>query len=196
MNRQKPDFYSKKAKKEHYPARSIYKLEEIDKKHSLIKPGNAILDLGSSPGSWLKYCAKKTGPTGRIIAIDRQPLSINLPDNAIFYQADIYDKNLFSLIQNSYNNFHLILSDMAPSTSGIKSVDHQRSLNLAFRAMEIAESFLKKNGAFLCKFFQGADNQLLFQKIKSMFIKTHIEKPSSSRKESFELFVLGIGKKG
>ena len=210
MNNKKPDFYQKKAKKEHYPARSVYKLEEIDKKHRLLKKGLTVLDLGSTPGSWIKYTATKIGPSGHVVGIDINPLPIQVPENASFIQSDIFEdssiESIFSFLTSHFSLltsqnteqgkvFDLVLSDMAPATSGIKSMDHQRSLNLAFRAIELAETCLKKGGSFLCKFFQGEDNQLLFDRVKQQFVKFHIEKPASSRKQSFELFVLGIGKK-
>ncbi|MFC1668175.1 SAM-dependent methyltransferase [Chlamydiota bacterium] len=195
MTYKKKDYYAIKAKEEKYPARSVYKLQEIDKKQSLIKKGYIILDLGCCPGSWLKYCSAKIGPSGKVIGIDTQTLSLSIPPNAQFIQEDIFSSPAINTFATKNTFFDLIISDLAPATSGIKNRDHQRSLQLAFRALEIAEVLLKPGSNFLCKFFQGEDNNVLFVKIKSLFSKMVLEKPKSSRKQSVELFVVGLGKK-
>ena len=123
------DHYFYKAKSDGYVARSIYKLEEIDKKHKLICDGNLVIDFGCSPGSWLQYTCRKVGKKGFVLGVDIKPVNISLPKNAKFLKLDIFEANMINLEMNG-NTVDVILSDMAPKTTGIRSVDSQRSLDL------------------------------------------------------------------
>src|SRR4051812_10245989 len=121
MNYNPKDHYFKKAKDQNFAARSVFKLEEIDQKLKIIHPHNKILDLGASPGSWSQYCSKKIGPKGRILGVDLTEIQIKLP-NAEFIQADLRDLNLEQIFkERGYNEpFDVVLSDMAPKTTGIR----------------------------------------------------------------------------
>lgn len=183
------DHYTKRAKKGGYAARSVFKLEEIDNKHKLFKPGQRIIDLGCAPGSWLKYAAKAVGEKGKVIGLDLQPATINIGNNCQWLVGDINQLKA-ELIKNQKRSFALILSDMAPNTSGMKDVDHYRSIELAEQALELCQSLLIAGGHLLVKVFQGSDFDQYRAKVRSHFKKVILEKPDSSRRDSREIFIL------
>jgi 23S rRNA (uridine2552-2'-O)-methyltransferase len=186
------DYYSRKAKKENFPARSVYKLQEIQRKNRLIQKGDKVLDLGCSPGSWLLYAAELTGNKGEVVGIDLKPVSIKLPAHVNVYTADVFSDELTDIIGK---NFNAVLSDMAPATTGNKNVDAARSFELCQAAFSIAQNLLVPGGAFVCKIFQGEDFKSFSDSVRKAF-KTHkIFKPQSSRKASKEIYIIGIGKK-
>ena len=188
------DHYFHKAKSDGYVARSIYKLEEIDKKHRLLNSGDQVLDLGCSPGSWLQYAAEKVGGKGRVLGVDLQGVKLSLPKNVKVLQADIFDIKVQDLEMNG-GMIDVILSDMAPKTTGIRSVDSQRSLDINLRVLQISEEILKPNGILLVKAFQGETLNLLRKDFKKLFTEVKLCKPKSSRSESVEIFLLGQVKK-
>jgi 23S rRNA (uridine2552-2'-O)-methyltransferase len=185
------DHYSRQAKKDRYPARSVYKLEEIQQKHRLIKKGDKILDLGCSPGSWLLYAAKMTGDKGRVIGIDLKPVKIQSASNIEIINGDVFELDAGSL----GSDFNVVMSDMAPATTGHKAVDAARSAGLCEAALAIAQSVLLPGGAFVCKIFQGPDFNQFVNSVRAGFDKQKIFKPRSSRKASKEIFIIGLGLK-
>jgi 23S rRNA (uridine2552-2'-O)-methyltransferase len=187
------DHYSRQAKKERYPARSVYKLKEIQKKYRLIKKGSRVLDLGCAPGSWLVFAAEIAGETGRVVGIDLKPVTIALPKQVAIATGDILNPDE-PLLQRLEKRFHVVMSDMAPATTGNKDVDAVRSFNLCEAALAIADRVLVPNGSFLCKIFQGDAFKMFSDAVKSRFRQTRIFKPQSSRKASKEIYIIGIGK--
>jgi 23S rRNA (uridine2552-2'-O)-methyltransferase len=187
------DHYFKKAKKQGFPARSVYKLEEAQKKHRFLKPGQIVLDLGAYPGSWSKYAAGVAGPGGLVVAVDIQRPGV-MADNACVLQRDVYDLKLSELREISHY-FDVVLSDMAPKTTGRKDVDHFRSITLAERALVLARELLKPGGTFFCKVFQGEDFSFFRDNCKESFSSVRVVKPKSSRPESVELFLLCTSRK-
>jgi 23S rRNA (uridine2552-2'-O)-methyltransferase len=185
------DHYSRQARKDRYPARSVYKLEEIQKKHSLIKKGDKVLDLGCSPGSWLLYAAKLTGDRGRVIGIDLKPVKIQAAPNIEIITGDVFELDADVL----GSDFNVVISDMAPATTGHKAVDAARSAGLCEAALAIAQRVLLPGGAFACKIFQGPDFNQFVNSVRADFDKQKIFKPKSSRKASKEIFVIGLGYK-
>ena len=190
------DHYFKKAKQESYPARSVYKLQDIDKRFQLLKPGLKVLDLGAAPGSWSQYAAKKVGPSGKILAVDLKPLDVQFPEQVTFLEDDLLEpsENLKAKLQEM-GPFDLVLSDMAPKTIGVKISDQARSFELAEIAVQTAASQLRSNGHVLVKVFEGPDVPELIKKMRSLFKKAKTVKPKSSRAESKEIFLLGLNKK-
>ncbi|MBW2568604.1 MAG: RlmE family RNA methyltransferase [Deltaproteobacteria bacterium] len=192
------DHYTLKAKREHFPARSVYKLKEIQKKYKIIKKGDCVLDLGCSPGSWLLYAADLAGKKGEVVGIDLKPLSneisMKLPSNARMYVGDVLSisDDFSGLIRENYN---VVISDMAPATTGNKTVDAARSFELCKTALEIAQNVLKPGGAFICKIFQGEDFKNFLDLVKTGFNKQKSFKPESSRKSSKEMYIIGFKKK-
>ncbi len=189
--RQWQDHYTRQAKKENFPARSVYKLQEIQQKHRLIKKGHKILDLGCAPGSWLLYAAKLTGSKGRVVGIDLKPVKGQVPAHARIITADVFDLDL----ESPEFIFHVVLSDMAPATTGHKEVDAARSYNLCETALDISQKVLLPGGSFVCKIFQGPDFHKFTDAVKAEFKELKIFKPRSSRKASREIFVIGKGKR-
>ena len=187
------DHYARKAQKENYAARSIYKLEEIQKKHGLIKKGDRVLDLGCAPGSWLQFAAQQTGPRGRVVGVDLTPVTIALPSHVQVITGDIF--NLGPEAARTLGDaFQVVLSDMAPSTTGHKFSDAVRSCELCRSALAVAEAVLLPGGRFVCKIFQGEDFKAFCDEVKTRFDRMHIFKPQSSRKASREIFIIGLGK--
>ena len=188
------DHYTRQARKDKYPARSVYKLKEIQQKNRVLNKGNAILDLGCAPGSWLKYAAEVAGPGGRVVGIDLKPVTIDLPEQVRVLTGDIFEM-LDQIQQEAEGGYHVVLSDMAPATTGNKHVDAARSMGLSEAALYLAEQVLKPGGRFVCKVFQGPDFKAFTEQVRKSFLKQKLFKPQSSRKASKEIFVIGLGRK-
>jgi 23S rRNA (uridine2552-2'-O)-methyltransferase len=188
------DHYARRAKKEKFSARSVYKLKEMQQKYNLIKKGDKVLDLGCSPGSWLIYAANLTGNKGEVVGIDLKPVSERVPSHVRIYRSDILsmDDELFKLTGKGFN---VVLSDMAPATTGSRHVDSARSFNLCLAALSIAQETLVSGGSFVCKIFQGEDFKKFSDAVKQGFNRHKIFKPQSSRKASKEIYIIGFGKK-
>lgn len=190
------DHYFKKAKKENFAARSVFKLEEIDKKHKLFRTKQVVLDLGACPGSWSQYASQKVGPEGRVLGIDLTAIQVKLP-NAVFIQADLRDLNLENVfVENGFQPpFDLVISDMAPKTTGIRITDQARSMELCQLSLEIAQKFLKPQGHFVTKLFHSDDFKELKDSMLKVFQKVEALRPESTRSMSKEIFLIGINKK-
>jgi 23S rRNA (uridine2552-2'-O)-methyltransferase len=190
------DHYFKKAKKENFAARSVFKLEEIDQRFRLFRSGQDVLDLGASPGSWSQYASQKVGNKGRVLGIDLSPVTVSLP-NAKFIHADLRDLKLEEVVRSHgfEKPFDLVLSDMAPKTTGIRITDQARSMELCELALDVAQRFLKPGGHFVCKLFHSDDFNKLRDEIKKQYDKFEAVKPDSTRKISKEIFLVGLGKR-
>ncbi len=187
------DQYFKKARRENYPARSVYKLKEMDKKFRLTGHGQNVLDLGAAPGSWSLYLADRVGSKGRILAVDLSEPDISFPDQVSFVQGDIFDVDSGAGQQiRERSPFDLVLSDMAPKTTGIRFTDQARSFNLAMEALNTAKKFLKKKGGFAVKILEGPDIAELQKEMRRTFRTVKHFKPKSSRAESREIFLVGM----
>ena len=186
------DHYFHRAKREGYAARSAYKLEEVDQKHRLLHKGMRVLDLGCYPGSWLQYVAKHIGSEGRALGVDLQPVDIGFPKHIRTLQGDVF---ALTPEQLPPEPFDLILSDLAPRTSGIRSLDADRSYALNQQVLVLSEQHLQLEGNLLVKAFQGAPFEQLRQDFRKVFEKVCICKPRSSRSESVEIFLLGQSKR-
>jgi 23S rRNA (uridine2552-2'-O)-methyltransferase len=187
------DYYFHKAKEENFAARSAFKLEEMDQRYKLIRPGQQILDLGAAPGSWSQYAARKIGARGKVLGIDLQKITIKMP-NAVFIQADIRDMNLGEVMkQHGFEPpFDIVMSDMAPKTTGIRVTDQARSLELCEIALDAARRFLKDRGTFIAKLFHSEDFESFRATLRQEFEKVEVLRPKSTRKESKEVFLVGI----
>lgn len=183
------DYYFHKAKKENFAARAVFKIQEIDERFKILKPGYKILDLGAAPGSWTQYASQKVGPQGRILAIDLQSIPLTLP-NAQFICADLRDLNLDKTVHDAgiLPPFDVVLSDMAPKTTGIRVTDQARSLDLCELALDTAHRFLRPRGTFVCKLFHSDEFEGFRKKLRACFGKVEVLRPKSTRKESKEVF--------
>jgi 23S rRNA (uridine2552-2'-O)-methyltransferase len=194
--RKEQDYYFKKAKKDNYPARSVYKLKEAQEKYRFIKSGKRVLDLGCHPGSWSMYAASILGPKGIVVGVDLQKtcLEAQKGDAEIHWLCyDVYADELVRNLKKQWPGFHVLLSDMAPQTTGSQYADHQHSLRLARRVLKLVRIFLHPKGSLYVKVFQGEDFPEFVEECKPLFASIKVVKPASSRRESREVFVLGRG---
>jgi len=190
------DFYSKKAKKEKFPARSIYKLEEAQKKYRFIRRGDSVLDLGCYPGSWSLYASEIVGPKGIVVGVDLQQTdcSPRAGGGPIHWLCqDIMVPELIPQVRKFRPAFRVLVSDLAPNTSGNRWVDAQKSLDLVYTTLSLAELLLLNKGHYICKVFQGEGFPGFVKDVKQRFEMVKVIKPKSSRVESREVFVLGMG---
>lgn len=195
--KQYQDKYFKRAKKENYAARSVYKLKEMDKRFKLFKKGQTVLDLGAAPGSWTQFAGEKVGKSGHVLGVDIQETKHSFPENITFLQADVFNDSTELLeAMEPHRPFDLIISDMAPKTTGIKFADQAASLELCERAFEVALKYLKKGGHFTVKIFDGPETKDFRDMIRPHFEKIKNFKPYSSRAESKEFFIVALGFKG
>jgi 23S rRNA (uridine2552-2'-O)-methyltransferase len=199
------DWYFKKAKEENYLARSVYKLEEIDRKHGLVKRGIAVLDIGCAPGSWCQYILKKIG-NGSVTGVDLKE-SVDIRDGRFRYvrgdifalePRDICGANPARVERDAPDaarpprtpRFDLITSDAAPDTSGNRFVDCERSLAIVRRVFELARETLKPGGSVVAKVFQGEDVKTFVDGLRPEYGSVALSKPRSSRKESREIYIV------
>lgn len=187
------DAFFQRAQRENFAARAVYKLQEIDERYRLFRPGQRVLDLGCRPGSWLQYAGQKVGSQGSLTGIDRQPLQVTVKDARILV-GDVFAIS-GSELRGTLPAFDVVLSDMAPDTTGIRHVDQARSEGLFERAVDLAEELLSPGGHFLGKLFQGPDFQRLRARLQAGFSEVRVVKPDSSRKESIELYLLALRRK-
>ena len=189
------DFYTKKAQKEGYPARSVYKLEEIQQKFNVIKRDFRVLDVGAAPGSWTMYIMKMLGDNGFLSAIDLKPLGITIKKpNFFFVQGDAFDQANIQMLAEK-GPYNAVVSDAAPSTTGNKIVDTERSIQLIESIYNTALQVLTPGGNFVFKMFQGGKEKEILDDMRKHFNAVKILKPQASRTNSFETFVIGLGKK-
>ena len=190
---EKPDFWAAKAKKEGYPARSVYKLMEIDKKFGLIKSAARILDIGAAPGSWSIWVLQRLAGKGFLAAVDLQDL-VPIPprENFLFVRGDLYDPEVRSRLVSA-GPFSLVLSDAAPATTGNRFVDQSASEAIVEAVIDYAETALAPGGAMAAKIFQGGAEAALLKRLRGRFAHAKGFKPEACRSESFETYLVATG---
>jgi 23S rRNA (uridine2552-2'-O)-methyltransferase len=199
----KPDHLALKAKEEGYPARSVYKLKEIDEKFRVFKPALRVLDLGAAPGSWSAYAFERIGLKGFIAAIDLSPLAspsdsrlmsrVAVP-GFFFIKGDLYDpENRAALVERG--PYGIVMSDAAPSTTGNAIIDTTRSEELVEAAVSYARAALAPGGVFIAKLFQGQSGAAILKSLKTDYTDVHGFKPKSCRPGSFEMYIVALGKR-
>ncbi|ADH85907.1 RlmE family RNA methyltransferase [Desulfurivibrio alkaliphilus] len=196
--KQVQDFYFRKARKEGYPARSVYKLEEAQQKFKLLRPGDKVLDLGCQPGSWSIYAARVVGRQGLVVGVDITAGPIKTRGGAPFHfvLGDITRESVQEKVRGICSRYRVLISDMAPRTTGNRWADQQQSLRLARTVLELAANWLQPGGHLYCKVFEGEDFQELVADVRRSFGKVKVFKPKSSRTESREVFLLAMDYKG
>ncbi|WP_223670631.1 23S rRNA (uridine(2552)-2'-O)-methyltransferase RlmE [Kangiella shandongensis] len=187
------DPYVKRSQKEGYRSRAVYKLEELDKKYKLIKPGCTIVDLGAAPGGWSQYAAYKVGDRGAIFALDILAMD-PLPDVS-FIQGDFREESVLNQLMEAIGEQKatLVLSDMAPNMSGMDAIDQPKAMYLAELALELARDVLSQGGSYVVKVFQGEGFDDYIRQCRESFSKVMIRKPDASRARSREVYVIGQG---
>jgi len=184
LRRHVTDHYVRKARQEGYRSRAAYKLVELDEKHSLFKPGMTVLDLGAAPGGWSQVAAQKVMPGGRVIAVDileMAPISGVTVLKGDFRELSIEERA------------DVVLSDVSPNLSGIPNVDQARLLELTLAAIEVCAKILKRDGVFVVKAFHGEAFDELRERLEAVFKRVKVVKPSASRGESAETYVVARG---
>ncbi|MDA8793217.1 RlmE family RNA methyltransferase [Bacteriovoracaceae bacterium] len=191
------DHYFKKAKKEGFAARSVYKLQEIDEKFKVLKKGQLILDCGYYPGSWMQYTSEKIGQTGKVVGIDIQEVNekMLMLGNVELFQKDLFNINSLEEIGID-RKFNVVLSDMAPKTTGNKLADQMGSLNLVEKLFTLLPGFLEKNGCTVMKIFESQDAQEFLRDSRKLFKELKYYRPKSTRGTSKEYFAIGINYQG
>lgn len=189
----KADTWTKAAKAQGYPARSVFKLEEIDRRVRLLRPGQRVLDLGAAPGSWSMYALKRIGASGKLLAIDLSEISTPLGANAIVVRGDALSLSTEEL--KIFAPYDVVLSDMAPNTTGSKVADQARSFELLMRAVEIAKALGAPGSAFVGKIFMSADFEEARKAMRALFDEVRVIRPEGTRTNSTEIFLVGLKKK-
>lgn len=190
---EKPDARTKAAKAQGFPARSVFKLEEIDRRVKLLRGGQKVLDLGAAPGSWSLYASQKVGPGGRVLAIDLQEIRQAFPPNVKVAQGDAL--TLENAALSEFAPYDVVLSDMAPNTSGSKIRDQAGSLELCLRALDVALALGKVGSHFVAKIFMSGDFQVARKVAGERYEKCQVIRPEGTRQQSTEVFIVGLGLK-
>lgn len=197
MNRKnpysQPDHRTVAAKAQGYPARSIFKLEEIDQRCQLLKPGQHIVDLGAAPGSWSLYAAKRIGERGRLLSVDLSQITQGFPPHVTVVQGDALE--LGGELHAKFGPYDVVLSDMAPKTTGDKFTNAARSQELFLAALGVAREHGKPGGHFVGKIFMGADFPEAQAAVRELFQSVKVIKPKGTRDNSVEVFLVGMGRR-
>jgi len=189
------DEYVKKAQRQGYRSRAVYKLDEIQQKDRIIRPGMAIVDLGAAPGSWSQYASGLLGSKGRVVAMDI--LSMEPLPGVTFVQGDFREDDVLEQLLQALQGqeIDLVMSDMAPNISGMEAVDQPRAMYLAELAVDFSERVVRPGGELLIKVFQGEGFDELVRSLRSHYRKVAIRKPKASRPRSREVYALARGRK-
>ena len=185
----RPDAKTVAAKARGYPARSVFKLEEIDRRLRLFRPGQTVLDLGAAPGSWSLYASQRVGERGRVLAVDLDEILQVFAPNVTVVQGDAFDLGHAEL--SAFAPYDLVLSDMAPRTSGTKLSDQARSAELYLRALTVALALGKPGSAFAGKIFMSGDFTEARARTAAAYAKVQVIRPEGTRSQSSEVFIVG-----
>jgi 23S rRNA (uridine2552-2'-O)-methyltransferase len=189
----KPDRFTRAAKDAGFPARSVFKLEDIDRRVRLLRSGMRVLDLGAAPGSWSMYAAARIGLSGKLLAVDLSPLTISLPAHASFEQCDAF--SVGDELLGRFAPYDVVLSDMAPRTTGNRITDQTRSFELFMRAIAVAASLSAVGGSFVGKIFMSDDLPEARAEVRRLFTSERLIRPEGTRATSMEIFLLGLGRR-
>jgi 23S rRNA (uridine2552-2'-O)-methyltransferase len=187
------DVRTRAAKQQGYPARSVFKLDEIDQRVGLLSPGKRVLDLGAAPGSWTLYTSKRVAAKGLVVAIDLQEIRQTFDANVQVLQADA--TQISAMLLDRYAAFDVVLSDMAPSTTGNKLRDQAGSFELFMSALELADRLGKKGSHFVGKLFMGPDFEAAKRQLAHCYLRSKVIRPRGTRQQSSEVFLVGIDKR-
>ena len=190
---EKADARTQAAKAQGFPARSVFKLEEIDRRVKLLRGGQKVLDLGAAPGSWSLYASQKVGTGGRVLAIDLQPIQQGFPPNVKVVQGDALTLDNSELA--AFAPYDVVLSDMAPNTSGTKVRDQAYSFELCMRALDVAFALGKPGSHFVAKIFMSNDFQAARKVAGERYERVQVIRPEGTRAVSSEVFIVGMGLK-
>jgi len=185
-----PDRFTKAARAAGYPARSVFKLEEIQRRFRIFKPGQRVLDLGAAPGSWTLYASQQVGPAGRVLAVDLSAIAESLPSNVVARQADVMLAGRAEL--GDLGPYQVVLSDMAPRTSGAKARDQALSYELCQRAVALTDELAAVDSHVVLKLFMSADFKTLERTLLERYAECKNVRPEATRSHSMEVFLVGL----
>ncbi len=205
------DRFYKQAKQDHYAARSVYKLEELDRRYGLFKKGQQIVDLGCAPGSWLQFVGEKVGKKGIVLGYDIAPAQVAPLPPSKWRVADVYALSPAEVLSDLFEARHgeappdpehpppmridALISDMAPKLTGIRDSDQAKSVELQSEALRLAEALVKPGGFFVAKLFQGRDTDEFVRRVKQSYKEAKLLKPEATREGSREVFMLARDKR-
>jgi 23S rRNA (uridine2552-2'-O)-methyltransferase len=189
----RPDARTRSAKAAGYPARSVYKLQEIDKRVRLLRPGQRVLDLGAAPGSWTLYASERVGESGRVLAVDLSEIRQSFAAHVEVLAGDALSLENGAL--GRFAPYDVVLSDMAPNTSGSKVRDQAQSFELFMRALAIADALGKTGSSFVGKLFMSEDFRTARAALAERYAKVQVIRPEGTRQQSSEIFLVGMAKK-
>jgi 23S rRNA (uridine2552-2'-O)-methyltransferase len=185
-----PDRYTRAAKAAGYPARSVFKLEEIQRRYRVFRSGQRVLDLGAAPGSWTLYASREVGSTGRVLAVDLSEIAESLPSNVSARQLDVMLAGRAEL--GDLAPYHVVLSDMAPRTSGTRARDQALSYELCQRALALADELAGADSHIVLKLFMSADFKALETALRARYAECRTVRPEATRSQSSEVFLVGL----
>jgi len=191
----KEDVFVKQAKELGYKSRAVFKLKEIDSKFHILSEGFKVIELGCSPGGWSQYILEKIGDSGKLYAIDKNPLKLeHIYPQLCFIQTDVLSENFLNLLSKEIgeSSVDVVLSDLSPNMSGNYDVDHYRQINLAKTSLKVAEAFLRSGGSLVVKVFDGPELVNFKNTLSSKFKYIHQLKPIASRKHSTEFYFVAL----
>lgn len=189
------DPYVQRAQREGWRSRAVYKLEELDQKYRLLKPGMTVVDLGAAPGGWSQYAAKVLGPKGQLFALDILPME-TLP-GVTFIEGDFREASILEQLTSALGDstIDLVMSDIAPNITGMDAVDQPRAMYLVELAVDFARSMVGAGGSFVCKVFQGEGFDAMVQELRKDFGRVLVRKPKASRPRSREVYLVASDRK-
>ncbi len=196
LNERKNEYYFKKAKEENYRSRSTYKLVQANEKYGFIQRNSIVVDLGAAPGGWIQAARKMTGKNGFVLGIDLKPIEPFTQEYIRTIIADFTEPGTIDVIMSFLRRkADVVLCDAAPNITGVWEVDHARQIDLAEKALEIAQCVLKPSGSFFVKVFEGELLNDFMQTVKILFDEVKLVKPQASRQQSSEMYLLALGLK-
>jgi len=196
LNERKNEYYFKKAKEENYRSRSTYKLVQTNEKYGFIQRNNIVVDLGAAPGGWIQAARKMTGKNGFVLGIDLKPIEPFTQEYIRTIIADFTEPGTIDVIMSFLRRkADVVLCDAAPNIIGVWEVDHARQIDLAEKALEIAQCVLRPSGSFFVKVFEGELLNDFMQTVKILFDEVKLVKPQASRQQSSEMYLLALGLK-
>jgi 23S rRNA (uridine2552-2'-O)-methyltransferase len=196
LNERKNEYYFKKAKEENYRSRSTYKLVQANEKYGFIQRNSIVVDLGAAPGGWIQAARKMTGKNGFVLGIDLKPIEPFTQEYIRTIIADFTEPGTIDVIMSFLRRkADVVLCDAAPNITGVWEVDHARQIDLAEKALEIAQCVLRPSGSFFVKVFEGELLNDFMQTVKILFDEVKLVKPQASRQQSSEMYLLALGLK-
>lgn len=189
----KRDHYRKRAKEEGYRSRAAYKLSQINDKYHIIRAGNSVVDVGCAPGGWLEVASQLVGPRGLVVGVDIVPVR-PVGKNVKILQDDVSSQGFLQRLRESFGKgkADCIIADLSPKLSGIWDMDHFRQVELCQTVVDLYPEILAPEGSTVLKAFQGDELVSLIKRLKSSFSRVEISKPDASRKESSEVYLVGL----